>query len=64
MIGPREPRGTMKTRKSGYVLNISARKWSTYLESSHLVIVGCFLGSWQPLGWGLASIECRGPESV
>ena len=57
MIGPREEGGTMKTRKSGYVLNICARKWSTYLEPSHLVIVPCFLGTWQPLGWGLASVR-------
>ena len=54
----------MTTRKSGYVLKICARKWSTYLEPSHLVIGACFLGTWQPLGWGLASVECRGPESV
>ena len=55
----------MKTRKSGYVLNICARKWSTYLEPSHLVIVACFLGAGSPWGGGLPrSVECRGPESV
>ena len=43
----------MKTRKSGYVLNICARKWSTYLEPSHLVIVPCFLGAGSPWGGGL-----------
>ena len=42
----------MKTRKSGYVLNICARKWSTYLEPSHLVIVPCFLGDLAALGVG------------
>ena len=60
MIGPREPRGTMKTRKSGYVLNICARKWSTYLEPSHLVIVACFLGELAALGVG----ACLGPWSA
>ena len=50
----------MKTRKSGYVLNICARKWSTYLEPSHLVIVPCFLGELAALGVG----ACLGPWSA